>query len=231
MSNDSLITHCETLSLQLGRLGAFVEMSYRLFPHTRNSFTPNLLELGFNFEEMRQVTDHTALRFQIFPNTFVTPLKKALEDLRGDLRSLDQGPFNYMGAPFLTHEDLALFHRLVASKRSQIQTMLHNEMIENYDKLRERAYKSLKATFETLLPRLGISNTQEVLSGPSWFGNIFPDKTTLTGDFKLNVYIFNVHPNALISSDLLRKEVEHFIVRPKQLPLFDSSRSLAREVP
>ena len=218
--HNSLIVHCEQLALELGRVGAFADMSYRLFPHTRNSFTPNLIELGFNFEEMRQVTNNTELRFQIFPSTFVTPIKKELEELRAVLRNLDRGPFSHMGTAFLTHEDLTHYRSIVSSKREMIRSALRNEMIENYDKLRKRAFTSLKATFETLLPRIGVSNSREVLSSRSWFDHIFPAKNTLTGDFRLNVLIHNVHPNTLLDSEILRREIERFLLQPEQLTIF-----------
>ncbi|MEL6180598.1 MAG: hypothetical protein AAFS10_16680, partial [Myxococcota bacterium] len=199
----------------------FVEMTYRLFPSTRNSFTPNLLELGFNFQEMRQVTGNTELRFQIFPNAIVTPIKKELEELRTLLRGMDAGPFSYTGASFLSQDNMALFQTRVDTRRTYIQSVLRRELVDNYDKLRERARRDLQATFETLLPRLGISNTRDILSGRSWFDDVFPDKATLTGDLRLDLHIYNAHPQVLLENERFRREVEHYLMQPQQMTIFD----------
>jgi hypothetical protein len=212
--------HCEHLAQELGRVGAFAEMTYRLFPETRNSFTPNLRELGFDFQEVRLVNRGAELRFQIFPAALVTPLKKQLEDLRNELRHMDEGPLSYTGAPFVTHTNLRTFRAMAARTRTEISNTLRTELVDNYDRVRERAHQELKDTMETLLPRLGIENIDQILADPSWFDGVFPPQTQLTGDFKLWINIYNVHPTALTAQDTLRKQVERIIRRPRQLVLF-----------
>lgn len=216
------LEHCERLAARLGRLGAFVEMSYRLFPETRNSFSPNLLELGFNFTEMRQVTANTELRFQIFPTDVIAPLKKELEDLRAVLRQLDDGPFDYTGAPFLNHRRLGTFRGRVAVVRQEVQRALRAELVEGYDGLRARARAELAATFEALLPRLGVDNAQEIVAQKGWFDSVFPSRKSLRGDFRLMVHVTNVHPMALLEGDRLRAQVERYLARPAQISLFDT---------
>ena len=221
MSAAEQLAHCERLCRDLGRVGAFAEMTYRLFPETRNSFTPNLLELGFDFQEIRLVNRGAELRFQIFPSALVTPLKKQLEDLRNELRHMDEGPLTYTGAPFVTHEHLRTFRAMTDAAHNEIRATLKSELVDNYERVRQRAHDELKSTMETLLPRLGIDNIDEILADPVWFDGVFPPPTQLTGDFKLWINIYNAHPMALAESDQLRTEVERLIRRPRQLALFD----------
>lgn len=209
----------EALSLAVGRRGGFVEMSYRLFPETRNSFTPDLLELGFNFKEMRQVSANTELRFQIFPSSLVNPLKKELEDLRNTLRSMDEGPFYYTGAPFLSHGSYARFRLLADATKLSIRAALRNELIDGYETLRRRAKSELKATMETLLPSFGIENTSEILEKKGWFEQVFPSKVALRDDFRLHVRIYNIHPTALQEDSKLFKALQTYTASPKQLTL------------
>ena len=218
---EELKRHCEELALELGRVGGFVEMTYRLFPSTRNSFTPTLLALAFNFQEMRQVTGNTELRFQIFPNEIVTPLKKELEELRTALKGMDEGPFTYTGASFLSTDNITLFQQRVTARRTYIQSVLRRELVDNYEKLRSRARRDLQATFETLLPRLGVSNTRDILSGRSWFEDVFPDKATLTGDLRLELHIYNAHPHVLLHNERFRREIEIYLLQPQQMTIFD----------
>ncbi len=220
MTPPDLYDHCEYLAQELGRIGAFAEMTYRLFPETRNSFTPNLQELGFDFQEVRLVNRGAELRFQIFPASLVSPLKKQLEDLRNELRNMDEGPLSYTGAPFVTHSHLRTFRALADKARAEIRATLKTELVDNYERVRQRAHEELKSTMETLLPRLGIENIDEILADPVWFDGVFPPQTQLTGDFKLWINIYNVHPAALVERDNLRKEVERVIRRPRQLQLF-----------
>jgi len=214
------LDQCERLAGQLGRMGAFVEMSYRLFPETRNSFSPNLLELGFNFTEMRQVTANTELRFQIFPTDMIAPLKKELEDLRSALRQLDDGPFDYTGAPFLNHRRLGGFRMQVETVRKEVRQILRTELVENYDALRLRAHEELSATFDTLLPRLGVENAQDIVGQKGWFDSVFPSRKSLTGDFRLEVHVYNVHPMSMMENKALYKQVERYLRRPTQISLF-----------
>lgn len=217
------LEHCESLARSLGRLGAFVEMSYRLFPETRNSFSPNLLELGFNFDEMRQVTANTELRFQIFPSDIIAPLKKELEDLRHHLKQLDDGPIPYNGAPFLNHRAIGRFRSRAEQVRKEVSGALQQELVAGYDHLRQRALAELTATFETLLPRLGVENAAEVVGRAGWFDSVFPGRNTLSGDFRLDLTIFNVHPAMLLESDSLRRTVERYVERPTQMDMFEPS--------
>lgn len=221
MSAAETLEHCEDLAHKLGRIGAFAEMTYRLFPQTRNSFTPNLLELGFDFQEIRLVNRGAELRFQIFPASLVGPLKKQLEDLRNELRHMDEGPLSYTGAPFVTHDKLRTFRAMAERARTEIRNTLQTELVDNYDRMRERAHVELKTTMETLLPRLGIENIDEILADPVWFDGVFPPASQLTGDFKLWINVYNVHPISLADNDTLRKQVERLIRRPRQLALFD----------
>lgn len=214
------LEQCEILAVKLGRIGGFVQMSYRLFPETRNSFTPNFLELGFDFEEMRQITGNAELRFQIFPNDVVSPLKRQLEELRGWLRTCDEGPFAYTGDPFLSHENIARFGELAEQTRQDIRGTLKAQVVDNYEALRARAREDLQATFATLLPRLGIANTAEVLADPAWFDAVFPAQNDLTGDLRLDVHVFNVHPSALLADPSLYRRVRRFLDQPRQLSLF-----------
>lgn len=211
---------CELLALKLGRLGGFVDMSYRLFPATRNSFSPNLQELGFGFEEIRLLQNSAELRFQIFPASLVNPLKKKLEDLRGQLRAADEGPFFYTGAPFLSHENLRRFDEMVESTREEIKTTLKSQMVDNYDGVRKRAREELVQALKTLLPRLGIENSTEIIKGESWFNAVFPEEGTLTGDFRLDVNVYNVHYTALLNNERFCRQIQAYIEQPKQISLF-----------
>lgn len=217
---EHLTAHCEDLALELGRAGAFVEMTYRLFPATRNSFTPNLLELGFDFDEMRQVTAHTEFRFRIFPPAITQPLKKELEDLRTQLRAFDEGPFDYTGAPFLRHQAIERFGHQVDTTRRRIRAALQSQLIDNYDRMRSRAYEELRGAIETFLPGLGITNTRSILNDRTWFDQIFPTRDALNNDLRLHIHMINVHPTALLQSETLRREVERYLQQPEQLCLF-----------
>ncbi len=221
MATNVTLEQCEILALKMGRVGGFVEMSYRLFPETRNSFTPNFVDLGFDFQEMRQITLNTELRFQVFPTDVVAPLKKRLEEARNWLRAHDEGPFFYTGAAFLNHEQIQQFHTLVEQVRGEIRDTLREQVVDNYETLRQRAREELQTTFRTLLPRLGISNTSEVLSDASWFNEIFPSQGDLTGDFRLDVRVFNVHPVSILDDGRLRRQIESYLHHPRQLSLFN----------
>ncbi len=214
------LEQCELLAIKLGRVGAFVDMSYRLFPEIRNSFTPNFIELGFDFQEIRQITHNAELRFQIFPADVVAPLKKQLEDLRGLLRSFDEGPFPYTGNPFLTHEHLRRFRALALTTREEIKAELKRHMLDNYEAMRAQAFDDLKVTFETLLPRLGIANSEEVLASTEWFDAVFPPLNALSGDLRLDVHAYNVHPAALLDSPRLFSQISGYLDQPRQLSLF-----------
>jgi hypothetical protein len=211
---------CEIMALRLGRQGAFVEMSYRLFPETRNSFTPNLLELGFDFQEMRLLSASTELRFQIFPSAIVNPLKRRLEELRNQLRAVDEGPFPYTGAPFLSHANLKRFWQVAEQTRAEIRAELRVELVDNYAELRQRALVELRRALETLLPRLGIENTRDLFAEDAWFSEVFPGRGELTGDFRLDINTYNVHPLALQQSAELRKAVAVWLEQPQQMSLF-----------
>ena len=211
---------CELLALKLARIGGFVEMNYRLFPETRNSFSPNLLELGFDFQEMRLLNATTELRFQILPPALVHPLKRRLEDLRGQLRAVDEGPLAYTGAPFLSHENIQRFLQIIDETRTDIKAEIKREVVDNYESVRQRAFEELQKALQTLLPRLGIGNSGELLSRDDWFREIFPRQEELTGDFRLDVHIYNVHPLALLESPELHKQVQHHVDRPRQMSLF-----------
>jgi len=212
---------CEVLAQKLGRIGAFTEMTYRLFPETRNSFTPNLLELGFDFQESRLVSRGAELRFQIFPSDLVNPLKKQLEELRNELRALDEGPLPFTGAPFVSHENLRRFRVRALSVRQEIQGTLKAELLDNYEDVRHRARQELKATVQTLLPRLGVENLDEILDSPSWFAEVFPAQSQLSGDLKLWLQVYNVHPVAMVDNPTLSKAIQRMIMRPRQLALFE----------
>ncbi len=201
-------------------MGAFVEMSYRLFPETRNSFTPNLIELGCDFEEMRTLNASTELRFQIFPQSIVSPLKKRLEDMRAQLRAVDEGPFPFTGAPFLTHENLKRFLQFAEQTRQEIKKELRTQLIDNYSETRNRARHELQSALETLLPGLGIENTRDLLGKETWFTELFPSRGELTGDFRLDVHIYNVHAHALLRSPDLRRDLLHYLDQPRQMNLF-----------
>jgi hypothetical protein len=211
---------CEILALRLGRQGAFVEMSYRLFPETRNSFTPDLLELGFDFQEMRLINASTELRFQIFPSSMINPLKKRLEDVRNQLRAADEGPFPYTGAPFLNHDNLKRFLQLVEQTRAEIRAELRSALVDNYNEVRKKALVELRRALETLLPRLGVENTRDLFQEESWFSEIFPAKGDLSGDLRLDVHIYNVHPRTLMHNPELRKLLQDYLEQPQQMTLF-----------
>lgn len=216
------LEQCEIMTLKLGRVGGFVEMSYRLFPETRNSFTPDFLSLGFDFKEIRQITLNAELRFQIFPPDVIAPLKKRLEEVRAWLHKHDEGPFFYTGDAFLRHDNVERFEALAQATRDDIRATLREQVVDNYSALRQRAHEELVATFETLLPRLGIANTAEILSDPSWFDQVFPEQNTLSADLRLDVHIYNVHPKVLMSDARLRRQLETFLGSPRQLTLFGS---------
>ena len=214
------LEQCELLCVKLGRTGAFVEMSYRLFPEIRGSFTPNFSELGFDFQEIRQITHNTELRFQIFPNDMVAPLKKQLEELRNVLRGFDEGRFSYTGHPFLNHDNIRHFKLLAKTTRKEIHQKLKRRMLDNYQLFREEAFDELKATFEALLPGLGISNSAEVLADPSWFDGVFPPLSALRGEVRLDVNLHNVHPVVLMEDPRLCQQVTTYLEAPRQLSLF-----------
>ena len=214
------LEQCELMSLKLGRVGAFVDMSYRLFPEIRGSFTPNFVELGFDFQEVRQIAHNAELRFQIFPNDMVGPLKRQLEELRALLKGFDEGPFGYMGHPFLNHENIRRFKLLAAATRDEIHHELKRRMLDNYQKLRSEAHEELKATFEALLPGLGVGNSEEVLAEPGWFDAVFPPQSALRGEVRLDVHIHNVHPLVLMDDSRLHRQITLFLDQPRQLSLF-----------
>jgi hypothetical protein len=213
------LASCEDLAQRLSRLGGFVSMHYRLFPDTRNSFSPNLLQLGFNFAEMRQVNATTELRFQLFPQDIVQPIRKTLEDLRAECNKLDEGPFPYTGDPFLTHDRINRFVRQSERTREQIRANLRKELLDNYESLREKARQQLLGTLQTLLPHLGVGNTAEVLH-QSWFDPIFPSRSALSDDFTLRVRVYNIHPRELLEDARLRKEITRYVDQPRQGTLF-----------
>ena len=210
------------MAVKMARVGAFVEMSYRMLPEIRGSFTPDFKELGFDFQEVRQITHNTELRFQIFPNDMLAPLKKRLEDVRSVLKSLDEGPFGHLSHPFLCHESVRSFRLLANTTRAEIEQELKRSMLDNYKKLRMEAYEELKATFAALLPGIGVENAEDVLADTSWFDQVFPPQSALRGDVRLEVSIHNVHPMALMEDATLFHYVATFLERPRQLSLFRS---------
>jgi hypothetical protein len=219
-SGGDQFARCEVLAQQLGRKGAFTEMTYRLFPETRNSFAPDLSELGFDYREIRLVNRGADLRFQIFPADLVVPLRKQLEDLRHELRAMDDGPLPYTGAAFLSHDNLLAFRARAEDVRREIQSTLRRELVDNYDDVRRRAREELQLTVETLLPRLGVENLDEILDSPSWFQAVFPPQSQISGDLKLWIHVYNVHPLALVEYPSLRSAVTRLVNRPQQLSLF-----------
>lgn len=216
---DDTLLQCEDLATRLARLGGFIRLHYRLFPDTRNSFSPNYMQLGFNFDEMRQVSLNTELRFQLFPQDLVQPLRRILEDLRAEGQKYDEGPIAYTGDPFLTHERINQFYQQVGRTREQIRAMLRSELLDNYERMRTRAHEQLRATMETLLPHLGVGNTKQILD-KAWFEEIFPSRDVLSADFMLRVHVYNVHPRELMTDERLLAQVRKLVEQPQQLNLF-----------
>jgi len=209
------------MAMRLARLGGFLRLHYRLFPDTRNSFSPNYMQLGFNFDEMRQVTLNTELRFQLFPQDLIQPIRKSLEDLRAEAQKIDEGPFLYTGDPFLAHDRINVFMRRVDKTRDEIRAYLRAQLLDNYDRMRDRAHEQLRASMSTLLPHLGVSNASQILDR-AWFDEIFPSRDVLSDDFVLRVHVYNVHPRELMADSRLRGQLRKLLDRPLQLPLFES---------